>query len=270
MPERWPNPTYPITRVLHLHGFRQQMGKGNSDDGRIDRFTRFTQGGVQFQLTRTYSDQRLILFFVSQVGRMSCECGYIIIRKGRDCAIVGTDRTSTSSITKPTVLSVTTVSPSVSGKTILNAIIAYVRRLQTKYTITSIQLRDNASVYIHPNGDKQRRPERVFLADYYTLTSGTTYYSQFGFVPFLPDTNRPDKASINAFLKNVKTIETARLKDSKILSRLVAGFDPDSRLADVTKSLFRSNPSLMNAIVEDVCGDIELHRFVGSSWYCQV
>ncbi len=264
-------PIYPITRVLHNHGFCHLSGRGQSGGGRIRLFT---YRDVVFQVTRTYEDDRVNLFFASVDGGETSDCGYIIIAKSeeRNKAIVGTEQAIVGTKQKTPSYLHDLTKMTVSWKMILNAIIEYVRRrVQAKYNIEYIQLRDNSSIYIHPNGDLEKRPVRVFLADYYTLTRGTTYYSQFGFVPFHVDTNRPDKNVLKAFLKNVKIMQTARLKDSKTLSRHVKNSNPDSpSVGVVAKSLFLSNPELMNSIVEDVCDDLGLHRFVGSSWYIQL
>lgn len=84
-------PIYPITRVLHNHGFCHLSGRGQSGGGRIRLFT---YRDVVFQVTRTYEDDRVNLFFASVDGGETSDCGYIIIAKSeeRNKAIVGTEQ----------------------------------------------------------------------------------------------------------------------------------------------------------------------------------
>lgn len=254
---------YPVTRVLHHHGFRRELGRVQRSGGRA---TNFTFNEINFQVLESYEDGQLNLYFLSVVGSVTSECAYIIIARdidGFSNAIIGNEKRSP--IVK--VLQDVQKTSSVSGKIVMNALIHYVMEIKSKYNIRHIQLCDNSYINIHPGGDEKVRPTRIFLADYYTLTRGNTYYSRFGFVPFDPDTPEFDKVGIKLLKENMKIIEQAKLKHCKCLAHHAVGYDPNDRLRDVARAMFRSNPELMKSILGEIYYEMKLQRFVRTSWY---
>ena len=253
---------FPVSRVLSFHGFRRERMK-QTGGGRV---TNFTFDKLRFQVSKEYEDDQINLFFSSIIGSDTFECAYIIVVRDLDGlanAIVGNERYGS-------YLQDVHKTPSVSGHTIMDAILYYVRKIKTKYSIQYVQLRDNSSIYIHPRGNKEIRPVRVYLADYYTLTRGSTYYSKSSsnpFVPFDPNTYKIDKIGVMWLKKNKHIIQKAKLKHCKSIARYARNRNPNDALGDVAKDLFRSNPEVINSILGEIYDEMRLHRFVGTSWY---
>lgn len=233
--------------------------------------TTFTFDKLRFQVSKEYEDEQINLFFSSVIGNESVECAYIIVVReldGMSNAIVGNERYGS-------YLQDIHKTPSVSGHTIMDAILYYVRGIKTKYSIEYVQLRDNSSIYIHPRGNKEIRPVRVYLADYYTLTRGNTYYSKSSsnpFVPFDPNTYKIDKVGVRLLKKNIHIMRIAKLKHCKSIARYTRNRNrnPNEPLGDVAKDLFRSNPEVINSILGEIYDEMSLHRFVGTSWYIEL
>ncbi len=197
-------------------------------------------------ITKTYIDKSVELSFATIVGGRteSTKCAYILFTHGEDGnPLIGEETMVSSayleSLDKPDNIG--------SGKRLMHAVIFYLRIMSEERTrhgmrpIEYIQLKDHSFTIINK--------VRIELPDYYTLTRGTTYYSQFGFLPFDEDKLIEDADGVLDLQMNENTMKAMRVSTAAGTESWFIELFPKyekyvgQRVGHVIRHLFRHHPN---------------------------
>ena len=97
------------------------------------------------------------------------------------------------------------------GTILLRFIHKYLLAIKNKYKIKRIVLRDNSQIYC------EKCSHNIKLARLKMLTHGRTWYSKYGFMPYDPESHKPDKIMLKKYELNKKIILTLKTSNLDII-----------------------------------------------------
>ena len=149
--------------------------------------------------------------------------------------------------------------------------IAYLR-LYSEYRIRRggrriryIQLKDTAFIYI--------KRVRINLADYYTLTQGSTYYSQFGFIPYDSENEILHAEGILELDQNQRRMKRQKLSKHQWFVDTFSEFVDCLRyplIGEAIRCLFKNHPDVIVPYIDTLYQQLKLVKFNNRSWYLRL
>jgi hypothetical protein len=160
----------------------------------------------------------------------------------------------------------------------MNAVICYLRsysnerHLRGGKRIKYIQLRDNSIM--------QRRGVSIRLADYYTLTRGTTYYDRFGFVPYDLEYEFVDVEGVKELEQNKRMIRKQTIKRnlwffekfpqcrSEYTKQIDSGkIDPETTsIGEPIRYMFQNFPQIIHPEIKELQKKLHLVSLSNRGW----
>jgi hypothetical protein len=132
----------------------------------------------------------------------------------------------------------------------LNFLIKYIKKYYPK--IREIQLTDNSTI--------KCKKETIRLANLYTLTSGTTWYGKFGFIPIQKDI-------LKMYKNNMKIMNKTRAKLIKsFLDKYKIPYKPSELVKTVLKKYFTKDCSKYLKLEYKLMKLLDIDRMYGYSF----
>lgn len=162
------------------------------------------------------------------------------------------------------------------GKHILEFLLAYVKTHKKRLGIERIVLTDNSRLL--SNNCK----ETIWLATTNILTTGHTWYGQYGFLPYDSGMEKPDKTLITLYEKNIEIMNKTKMSDIdlnkilidnglKTIAKEISKRDYKNKLLKkVLNTMSRSNSCLLTYIYADVFKQLGLWSFKGGTFYLDI
>ena len=228
--------------------------------------TKFSHEGIDLFITKEYIDESVTLSFATLANLERSQpqkCAFILFsHNSEEAPIIGEEDVGDSSAYIQSFENMNK-----NGVKIMHGVIEYLKnyseyRLRIgKLALKYIQLKDNSYIYI----DRVR----IELADYYTLTRGGTYYSQFGFIPFNEVFGMADSAMTLNLVENQSRMKYMKVSQHPWFLKMFpdCAKKKDHLLGESIRRLFKTRPREIVPRLGELYSRLGLVSVVRRSWY---
>jgi hypothetical protein len=163
--------------------------------------------------------------------------------------------------------------PAGGGKILMDWALTYLMTNKERFHIKRIILQDNSRLISKCKHD-------VWLAITSTLTSGETWYGKYGFLPYAPVAQTPDKIGLKNYNMNIKIMKVTKLKDvdlailvkplDKELADELKNTDKNTLLKKVLKRISSKDPCALSYNYDYLMKKLGLTDFSHKSFFLDI